>query len=146
MKELHLDNEINSFWSEFEDVAQEMLKCVQEKHEGLYSKTGMMKHLYEIYKSRKDQMEFAQLVYKWLLEHKPKNIRDGILNEIRIVEAKFLGKEAKSFLIEWCKFQLAISEKGINLDPELAKSVDNKPAKVFGDCQKVMTDILNLIQ
>jgi hypothetical protein len=86
------------------------------------------------------KQDIAKELYNWLLSHKPKFLRDGIMHELSIVEAKYMSQDLKEMMSLWCEIQELILYK--TELPVLLEEVSscNNPKKVFDDYKVFITD------
>eukprot|EP00826_Nyctotherus_ovalis_P035768 TRINITY_DN309_c0_g1_i34.p1 TRINITY_DN309_c0_g1~~TRINITY_DN309_c0_g1_i34.p1 ORF type:complete len:337 (+),score=118.81 TRINITY_DN309_c0_g1_i34:289-1299(+) len=141
LKQLHVNSEVRIIWEEYEPVLNSCAKTLEleyAKDKEIESLTLLRDKLAEVPGEKKQ--DIAKELYTWLLGHKPKFLRDGIMFELKIVGAKHMSKNLKTMMNLWCDIQELILDKtGI---PLLSEPVDedNSPKKVLEDYRAFLTD------
>ncbi len=142
LRRLHVNTEMKIFWEEYEPVLEELAKelglpFVKEKPEALFK---ALKASLATVPSKSTII--SQIQYKWLLSHKPKSLRDGILNEVQAVGGRHMSEEWRTAADLWLELQKSIVDKlplpavteGEKVDE------DNLPKKVFADYSAFLAD------
>ena len=109
-----------------------------EKEKEVESLTMLRNSLMEIPVEKKQ--DIVKELYNWLLSHKPKFLRDGIMHELSIVGARYMKQDLKEMMSLWCEIQDLILQKTEIpvLSEEVSESDD--PKKVLDDYKVFMTD------
>lgn len=141
LKQIHVNSEMRIVWEEYEIVLNNCAKILgfeYSKEKEIESLTLLRNKLSQLEEEKKQ--DIAKELYNWLLSHKPKFLRDGIMHELKTVGARYMNKDLKDMMNLWWEIQGLILEKA--WIPTLSEIVDedNAPAKVFGDYKAFLID------
>ena len=119
---------------EYEPVlinTSKILGIIYDQTNALESLKKIKESLYDISADKKQPIGME--LYQWLICHKPKFLRDGIMVELNSVGARYMDLHLKNIVLLWIDIQtLLIENNGV---PTLSEVVDedNQPKKVFDD-------------
>jgi len=141
LKRLHANTEMKIFWEEYEPVFDGMfgalgIPFVKEKE---LDSLKLFKDAIQLIPADKKEI-IGLLLYKWLVSHKPKALRDGIMSELQAVGAKHMSEEWKLLAEIWLELQVQLmAQMSV---PVLTSPVDedNLPKKVFADYAVFLAD------
>eukprot|EP00830_Metopus_es_P009190 TRINITY_DN1888_c0_g1_i2.p1 TRINITY_DN1888_c0_g1~~TRINITY_DN1888_c0_g1_i2.p1 ORF type:complete len:397 (+),score=57.11 TRINITY_DN1888_c0_g1_i2:64-1254(+) len=130
LKQFHANAEIKIFWEEYETLFESFLKNLSiplTKGNLLDPLKSLIGLLPTIPLEKKNQIGLE--LYKWLLVHKPKSLRDGIMPELKAVGAKSMSSEWRILMIMWMELQKVILENCPVPEPTEKIDPDNLPKK-----------------
>jgi len=149
LRTFYIECETKLFMRDYEEFIEKIMfkekarkLHVQEKIDYYYPKIKEFGEIIEKEENENLTTNIIHELYLWLIDHKPKFLKDGLFHDIEYLGSKHVSPKCKEILINWLEIQEKIMKKSEQYITETVvkfkKDDYNAPQKVLKDYQKLI--------